>query len=351
MDFEKSQATLKLEAEVEPKVRKLLQEDLETWQQNKLKQQIFILLRDNFLYGHALQKSINDGSLQGPKKEQWDPIAATKALQYAMEQCRKGARNEATGEPYTFVGSFKFKYKLIFNEEITVRLKEKNGRESSELCLRALRDFFRLLMKARDWENEKIKKCLRRNLLDYKKAVELLEELGADEKEEQEFKNIFDNTPGSVSLDAENEDGEGETSQVLEKITYESYQQQEGARFSSDVLVMIIGKAMEIAAARKRGNSEQLLRYWVTVQLCSGEMAAETVQELKQYEDTTLRDYLKTCPKGKGKMALREALAVYMHKAPETVRKDLEVSVTNSSSKVQKLLFQAATELKREGKL
>ena len=112
-----------------------------------------------------------------------------------------------------------------------------------------------------------------------------------------------------------------------------------------------LGKAMEIAAARKRGNSEQLLRYWVTVQLCSGEMAADTVQKLKQYEDPALRDYLETCPKGKGKMALREALAVYMHKAPETVRKDLEVSVTNSSSKVQKLLFQAATELKQEGKL
>ena len=89
MDFEKSQATLKLEAEVEPKVRKLLQEDLEPWQQNKLKQQIFILLRDNFLYGHALQKSINDGSLQGPKKEQWDPIAATKALQMPWSSAAK----------------------------------------------------------------------------------------------------------------------------------------------------------------------------------------------------------------------------------------------------------------------
>ena len=142
MDFNKSQATLELEAKVEPKVQQLLHEDLEPWRQNKLKQQIFLLLRDNFLYKHAEKNSIDDGSFNGPRKEQWDPIAATKALQYAMEQCRKGARNENTGEPYTFVGSFKYKYNLLFKGEMAERMKEKSGREGSELRLRALRDFF-----------------------------------------------------------------------------------------------------------------------------------------------------------------------------------------------------------------
>lgn len=351
MDFEKSQAKLKLEAEVEPKVRKLLHEDLEPWQRIKLKEHIFILLRKNLLEKHAKKNLINDGSIVGEKKDYWEAEAAAEAWKYAMEQCRKGAGNESTGEPYTFVGSFNYKYDMIFRGERAEKMKEKNGREGSELRLRALKDFFRMLMKAKGWDNEQIRKCLSINLLNDDKKDDLLEKLGASEKEKKEVNDIFDKTMGNASLDAQIEGSDGENIPMVDVYMYEDYRQHEGARFSSDVLVMIIGKAMEIAAARKRGNSEQLLRYWVTVQLCSGEMAAETVQELKQYEDTALRDYLKTCPKGKGKMALREALAVYMHKAPETVRKDLEVSVTNSSSKVQKLLFQAATELKREGKL
>lgn len=349
MDYKKSQATLKLEAKVEPMARRLLQEDLEPWRQNKLMQQIFILLRDNFLYMHAAKNSIDDGSLQGPKREQWDPIAATKALQYAMEQCRKGALNKETGEPYTFVGSFKFKYNMIFNGEMAERMKEKNGREGSELRLRALRDFFRLLMKANGWDNEQIKKCLKRNLLNYETSAKLLEELGAGEKEKKDFADIFDNMPGTVFLDAENEDAEGESSQAADSVMYKYYQQQEADRLNADLLVLIVEKAMQIAAARKRGNSEQLLRYWVTVQICSGELAAETVQALQQYEDTALHDYLVAYPKEMSKMALREALAWYMHKAPETVRKDLEVSAANSSSKVQKLLEQAFLALREGG--
>ena len=349
MDFEKSQATLELEAEVEPKVQQLLHEDLKPWRQNKLKQDIFILLRDKYLYKHAQKNSINDGSFSGSKKEQWDPIAATKALKYAMEQCRKGARNEKTGKPYTFVGSFKYKYNLLFTGEMAERMKEKSGREGSELRLRALRDFFRLLMKDRGWENEQIRKYLRINLLNSKKADDLLEELGASEEERQEFKDIFDRMSANASLDAEKEDGEGETLQAVDKIMYEHYQQQEAERSGADQVVMLVEKAMQIAAERKRGNSEQLLRYWVTVQICSGDYAAETVQALQQYEDPALRDYLETCPKDMSKMALREALAAYMNKAPETVRKDLEVSKANSSSKVQKLLAQAADLMRREG--
>ena len=351
MDFEKSQATSKLEAEVEPRVQKLLHEDLEPWQQIKLREQIFILLRKNLLEKHAKKNLINDGSIVGEKKDYWEAEAAAKAWKYAMEQCRKGARNERTGEPYTFVRTFNYKYNMIFRGERAEKMKEKNGREGSELRLLALKDSFRKLMEAKGWDNEQITKCLDINLLNYDKKDDLLEKLGASKKEKKEVNDIFDKTMCNVSLDAQIEGSDGENIPMLDVYMYEDYRQYEDDRSSSDVLVMTIGKAMEIAAARKRGNSEQLLRYWVTVQLCSGEMAAETVQKLKQYEDPALRDYLETCPKGKGKMALREALAVYMHKAPETVRKDLEVSVTNSSSKVQKLLFQAATELKQEGKL
>ena len=349
MDFNKSQATLELEAKVEPKVQQLLHEDLEPWRQNKLKQQIFLLLRDNFLYKHAEKNSIDDGSFNGPRKEQWDPIAATKALKYAMEQCRKGARNENTGEPYTFVGSFKYKYNLLFKGEMAERMKEKSGREGSELRLRALRDFFRLLMKARGWEKEEIRKRLSNNLLNRKKADDLLEELGASEEEKKEFNDIFDKMPRNASLDAEMEDGDGDNIPVMDVYMYKDYQQQEAAKFNADLLVMIVEKAMQIAAAKKRGNSEQLLRYWVTVQICSEDYAAETVQALQPYEDPALHEYLEAYPRDMSKMALREALALYMHKAPETVRKDLEVSAANSSSKVQKLLEQAYLSLREGG--
>lgn len=362
MDFEKSQATLELEAKVEPMVQQLLHEDLEPWQQIKLKEDIFISLRDGFLYQYTEKNLIEDrlyrsqkvqrDSEEKPweaKKEQWDSIAAMEALQYAMEQCRKGARNENTGELYTFVASFKYKYNLLFKGEQAEKMKEKSGREGSEHCLQMLKDFFRLLMKARGWDNEQIRKCLGVNLLSRKKTDDLLEKLGASEKEKQKVYDIFDKMLRNASLDAQIEGSDGESIPMVDVYMYEDYRQEEGARFSADQLVIIVDKAMEIAAERKRGNSEQLLRYWVTLKIFSGELAVETVQALQQYEDPALRDYLQACPKGMGKMALREALALYMHKAPETVRKDLEVSAVNSSSKVQKLLEQAYLALREGG--
>jgi hypothetical protein len=185
--------------------------------------------------------------------------------------------------------------------------------------------------------------------LNRKKADDLLEELGASEEEKKEFNDIFDKMPRNASLDAEMEDGDGDNIPVMDVYMYKDYQQQEAAKFNADLLVMIVEKAMQIAAAKKRGNSEQLLRYWVTVQICSEDYAAETVQALQPYEDPALHEYLEAYPRAMSRMALREALALYMHKAPETVRKDLEVSAANSSSKVQKLLEQAYLSLREGG--
>ena len=71
-------------------------------------------------------------------------------------------------------------------------------------------------MKARGWEKEEIRKRLSNNLLNRKKADDLLEELGASEEEKKEFNDIFDKMPRNASLDAEMEDGDGDNIPVMD---------------------------------------------------------------------------------------------------------------------------------------
>ncbi|MBO6291853.1 MAG: hypothetical protein J6N51_06305 [Selenomonas sp.] len=384
MDYISSKSAAELEDLIRPKAEQLIAESLRDDEKQKLEWKAFDILRKEFLCRYALKNANLDNSgTDRSVRERWSGRAAMLAWKEALKGVYEGYKDEK-GRLRTFAEIFEWKYKLAYREEKAERVMEINGVEYSKLRLQNTKRMLRLLMGARGWGRKEIESLLDVNLLNQRKMENLLGKLVMKARgleTEEELEKLLDSRPKEknkmehllelmdlsqeeadrfqqvyypardLALDAVKEDEDGDAMATAESVVYDETQSRRSdSGMGAEMLVAVVDRAAQIAG-KSRGKSEEILRYWVTLQLAEKKLSRETEQALQVYKDHGLEAYLAERGLGRDDRDLQNILAEFLHKTPESVRKDLKFSVTNSSSKVQKLLFQAATELKREGKL